>query len=158
MNVFAQAVSAELTSPSSWSHFFSTVGIPAGLLVLFVAGVAFFLYKGMSWTIGKDGWVTKNAKEVNDARIAVTQDMRGAVTEVTNSLVGQQGTMSEQMQFCKISHQLGGVANVADLREAGHSAAEALLTIGQTVKAPDIKEHVAAIHKSLRTKLGDNIA
>jgi len=153
MNIISQ-VSPNLSSPDSWSTFFSTVGIPAGLLVLFVVGVAFFLYKGMSWTIGKDGWVTKNAKEVNDARVATMSNLDNAVTEVKSVLVGQQAAVGQQLVHCKEVHKPGGPANVNDLRSAGHSAADALLTIGQAVNAEDIKEHVAAIHKSLRTKLG----
>ena len=142
------------TDPDSWSHFFTAVGLPTGLLVLLSIFVSVCVYKALQWTIGSEGWITTNAKEANDAKIALMSEMRLSLGKLTTCFEGSREDLKDQKAYCLAAHGYGGPANVSDLRRAGHAAANVLGEIGLKIGA-NVSDYVAEIHNALNVGTAD---
>ena len=141
-------MSGEWSNPTSWGVFFQTVGLPTGLLVLFVIIAVFFIYLALKWTIGPRGWLKPIIVDVGDSWKRAGNKVEECLPRVEAIMVSGAAERDKHLKYCEEVHAPGGRGNVDDLRAAGHNAARVLLEIGNKVGA-NVQGPVDKIHEAL---------
>ena len=145
-------LSPNASNPTSWADLFRVIGFEGGLvIVLLVVGlvitfmVGTLLYRIANWVLGPAGW-----GKALGTKWVERQD--SFLTKIENCLPALETSNRQQMEFCQHVHAPAGDSNVADLREAGHAAAEAIRSLGKgTNNSSEVDRHADAIHQALRS-------
>jgi hypothetical protein len=134
--------SGSWSDPASWSSLVDKIGV-GGFLFVFVCLLSAFLAWKWGTIIVQCLFGEKGYIQLFYARL---DTFLGHVEENQTTLTK---TMETHLNNCAQIHTSGGPCNVADLREAGHAAAEALRKIGQN-QTCDVEAE--RIHAALRSQ------
>ncbi len=132
--------SGDFWNPASWATLTKEVGVAGVFLFFLLVMLSLALGYILKRCLAKGGFVEQ----------IVVSGREYAATMEANT-VTQTEILRRHMENCDRIHVPGGPCNVEDLREAGHSFAEAVRKIGKESGA-DVDQHMDSVHKVLRSK------
>jgi len=136
--------SGNWSDPVSWAKLAETIGL-GGFLFIFVTLVsAFFAYKWggiiVKCLFGEKGVIERSYNSLSEF-LAATKENQAKISALFDVHVGK----------CETIHEKGGPCNVQDMRQAGHSAAEALRELARgTPNEKTVADHADDMHAILR--------